>query len=82
MQLAFTKGEGASGRGFPSHSDCRGEDICPAQPQGEVHAARVLLSHMLSKFRVSFRKMEPTEQGLLGGGWAESHTVLKPSIIP
>lgn len=38
--------------------------------------------HMLSKFRVSFRKMEPAEQGLLGGGWAESHTVLKPSIIP
>ena len=46
MQLAFTKGEGALGRGIPACSGFRGEDIRPAQPQGEVHAARVLLSHM------------------------------------
>ena len=75
-QLAFPKGEGDLECGTPAPGGLGHEDSGsvaaagashPDQLRGEVHPVRVLLSYMLSKFRVS-RKREPAEQGLLGGG--------------
>ena len=89
--LAFPKGEGdlECGTQAPGGLGHEGSGSAaaaganhPGQPQGEVHPVRVLLSYMLSKFGVSSSKREFAEKGLLGEGWAEIHTVLKPSRIP